>query len=52
MICKRKKMTKKDGDDWFNNYSFESLKLFHHLFQFIKWEDDEPYEISKLLEGK
>ena len=22
---------------------------FHHLFQFIKWEDDEPYLIEKLL---
>ncbi len=22
------------------------------LFQFIKWEDDKPYEIEKLLEGE
>lgn len=27
-----------------------SLDLFEHLFKFIKWEDEEPYEISKLLE--
>ena len=23
--------------------------LYNHLFQFAKWEDDEPYEISKLI---
>lgn len=25
--------------------------FFNHLFQFIKWEDDEPVEISKIIEG-
>ena len=25
---------------------------FGHLFQFIKWEDDEPYSIEDLLEGE
>lgn len=25
---------------------------FIHLFKFIKWEDDEPYSIEELLEGK
>ena len=25
---------------------------FDHLFQFIKWEDEEPYSIEKLLEGE
>lgn len=25
---------------------------FDHLFQFIKWEDEEPYSIEELLEGK
>ena len=29
----------------------DSLKPFNHLFQFVKWEDDEPYEISKLIEA-
>ena len=28
----------------------ESFALFNHLFKFIKWEDEEPYEIKKLLE--
>ena len=25
---------------------------FYHLFQFIKWEDDEPYLIEELLKGE
>ena len=25
---------------------------FDHLFQFIKWEDDEPYSIKELLKGE
>ena len=24
--------------------------IFEHLFQFIKWEDEEPYKISELIE--
>ena len=30
--------------------SYGALFPFHHLFQFIKWEDDEPYSIEELLE--
>ena len=29
--------------------SYGALFPFHHLFQFIKWEDDEPYSIEELL---
>ena len=25
---------------------------FYHLFQFIQWEDEEPYSIEKLLKGE
>ena len=25
---------------------------FDHLFEFIKWEDDEPYSIEELLGGE
>ena len=32
--------------------SYGALFPFHHLFQFIKWEDDEPYLIEELLEGE
>ena len=29
--------------------SYGALFPFHHLFQFIKWEDEEPYSIEELL---
>lgn len=29
-----------------------SLYIFNHLFQFIKWEDEEPYLIEDLLKGE
>ena len=32
--------------------SYGTLFPFHHLFQFIKWEDDEPYLIEDLLKGE
>ena len=28
------------------------LALFQHLFQFIQWEDKEPYSIEELLKGE
>ena len=28
------------------------MTTFDHLFQFIKWEDEEPYSIEELLKGK
>lgn len=37
----------KSGDYW---HSAFSEMPFKHLFQFIKWSDEEPYEIEKLLE--
>ena len=55
----------KDGDLGFHSvkphkevYFWSSLEanyvddLFPNLFQFIKWEDDEPYSIKELLEGE
>lgn len=29
--------------------TFECLYLFQHLFKFVKFEDDEPYSIAKLI---
>lgn len=28
---------------------YEHLKLFNHLFKFVKWEDEQPYSIAYLL---
>lgn len=37
---------------WFEDDYDETknLKIFNDLFQFIQWDDNEPYEIAKLLE--
>ena len=29
--------------------SYNNLNSFQHLFQFIKWEDEEPYNVEELL---
>lgn len=42
---------KKYEDGWGSCYTVEELDLFDHLFQFITWEDDEPYNIEELLNG-
>lgn len=36
-------------DNWQANGVAERFYFFNHLFQFIKWEDDEPYLIADLL---
>lgn len=36
-------------DSWGEKMYFET---FNHLFQFIKWEDEEPYNIEELLKGE
>lgn len=36
-------------DFWINKSSAEPFKMFSHLFQFVQWEDDAPYEIEELL---
>lgn len=43
------KPTKKTNSWIEENKAYKSINLFNHLFQFIKWSDDEPYEIEKLL---
>ena len=35
---------------WINGIISTHMRVFNHLFQFIKWEDEEPYEIEELLE--
>ena len=34
------------------NRVFKELTAFNHLFQFIKWEDENPYNIEELLKGE
>lgn len=39
----------KDKARWESDASCLSIDIFGHLFQFIKWEDEEPYNIQELL---
>lgn len=32
-----------------DHYQTFSISLYSHLFDFIKWEDEEPYSIFELL---
>lgn len=44
------KPKRKDVCYWDYKGSCYDLDIFGHLFQFIKWEDEEPWNISDLLE--
>lgn len=39
----------KGGDHWHTDGGFLDFHMFDNLFQFIKWEDEEPYNIEDLL---
>lgn len=41
----------------FNNWNLiegkaGNMSTFNHLFQFITWQDDEPYNIEEFLKGE
>lgn len=44
------------NNTWWVNESYSkggvSVYLFNHLFQFITWQDNEPYNIEELLKGE
>ena len=43
-------MPRKDSEKWNSRgFKFVVLNCFNHLFQFIKWEDTEAYNIQELL---
>lgn len=37
---------------WYAVDSIDDLSVFRHLFQSVKWEDEEPYLIEDLLKGE
>lgn len=47
MLCAHAKPTKFDTM-WLHNGG-KNIDIFNHLFQFIKWEDENPYNIEELL---
>lgn len=47
-ICLAK--PRKESDIWNpRGFKYIDIKCFNHLFQFIKWEDEEAYNIEELL---
>ena len=44
----------KEESRWKNNGIdlYEDIFVFNHLFQFITWEDEQPYNIEELLKGE
>lgn len=45
------KVEKSVNTSWWDlvRSDYKNLDIFRHLFQFIKWEDDEPCSIKELL---
>lgn len=44
------KPRKMDNEKWDNVCKdWEVFGMYEHLFHFIQWSDDEPYEIAKLI---
>ena len=48
-LCVYTKRPIKQMSIWSTDGWMSPMALFHNLFQFIKWEDEEPYSIEELL---
>ena len=48
-LCVYTKRPIKQMSVWSTDGWMSPMSLFHNLFQFIKWEDEEPYSIEELL---
>ena len=49
LIVTSKKPHKKE-EEWYSYNRVLLFILFQHLFQFVKWDDEEPYNIQELLD--
>lgn len=38
-------------NSFWDNLGDSDITVFNHLFQFVKWEDEEPYSIQELIEN-
>ena len=52
LLCVFTKRPIKQRSIWNTDGWMSPMTLFYNLFQFIKWEDEEPYSIEELLKGK
>lgn len=50
LYCYSAKPSKRNGD-WIVVDIHKDLNCFNHIFKSIKWSDNEPQEIAKLLEN-
>lgn len=53
-LCVYKDKPSKLGTVWSNNRfgnKYEDINVFGHLFQFVKWEDEEPCNLDELRKG-
>jgi hypothetical protein len=41
----------KNGTTWYGEDDYSTLSALDHLFQMVKWEDEEPTLIADLLKG-
>lgn len=50
-VFSNKPIKEKDRDYWNSDYDWERFSTFIHagLFNFIKWEDEEPWKIEDIL---
>ena len=46
------KPIKNENNNWGSEGENADLELFRHLFNFITWNDSEPYNIEELLKGE
>jgi hypothetical protein len=49
LVCYENKPEKLECSWWDRFAPYETITPFEHLFKFIKWEDDKPYNIEELL---
>lgn len=50
-LCLYKDRPTKGISTWINGIITMHMGVFSHLFQFVQWEDEQPYNIEELLEG-
>ena len=50
-LCLYKDRPTKGISTWINGGITMHRGVFSHLFQFVQWEDEQPYNIEELLEG-
>ena len=48
-ICLYNEKPYKEDYEWKSDNNYETYRIIEKLFQFIKWEDKEPYSVEEML---